>query len=191
MNSKLSICNRALRLCGENILTTLEEPSKLAEECNFLYPIIKREVIESYPWKCCRKLINLQSIYESNQEEYTQYPYKFLLPYDCVRVVSVNDTNNFLRDGIYMYAANSNIQLCYIADVPEEYFTIRLSKIIALKLAVELVFALNDNTELINRLYSTLELETRKVTALDSEEGCIANKADFNTSSNNWLIARR
>jgi len=191
MYSKLDICNRALRLIGEVMVSSLDEKTKAAEECKFLYPIVKRETIESYPWKCTRKEVLLRSLYNKNDvTDSEDYNYKFLLPFDCIRVLAVNKGNCFKRDGIYLYSNSSTIKLYYTADVDEKYLTLRLCKIISLKLALELTFSLFGDTALINRLNNLLNIENKKLTQLDSEEGELVNSSIHFNNTSSWLSAR-
>lgn len=189
MYSRLDICNRALRLVGSDFISSLDQNTKPAEECRFLYPIIKREVIESYPWKCTRKKVKLNSLYASFNDN-KNYQYKFLLPFNTVRVLSVDDTNKFERDGIYLYASSSCISLQYTADVDESFMTPRLTKIISLKLALELVFTLLLETDLIKYLSKLIDEEDKRLKQLDSEEGEVIKSELSAISSQSWLTSR-
>lgn len=188
MYSKLDICNRALRLVGSDFISSLDQKTKPAEECNFLYPIIKREVIENYPWKCTRKKIKLNSLHSCYDND-KNYSYKFLLPFNTVRVIAVDSSNKFERDCIYLYAPSSCITLEYTADIDESFMTPRLTKIIALKLALELVFVLLLDTSLIRYLSKLIDEEDKKLKQLDSEEGEVF-KDTLNNNSQSWLASR-
>lgn len=193
--SKLDICNRALRLAGEHVISSLSDVSRNADECAFLYPIVKDEIIGCYPWHCAQKELSLKAIYDPEQEASSRimspYHYKFLLPFDCVNVQTVDRCANFKRDGLYLYASKDEITLFYTASIPEDLMSLRLCKMISLRLALELALVLSDNEALINRLHTLNELELKKLTQLDSEEGQSIFKAENNSHSGaDWLASR-
>ena len=119
-----------MRLLGEPILVSLSDQTKAAEECKFLYPIVKREVLAAYPWKCAERVVTLKHIIDSSSGITGIYKYKFLLPYDCVAVLACNDSENFNKDGLYLYSDSKEVKVRYTADIEEKLLTLRVVKAI-------------------------------------------------------------
>ncbi|MGV3278554.1 hypothetical protein ACFX5K_02785 [Rickettsiales bacterium LUAb2] len=189
MNAKLNICNRALRLIKQTTVTSLEENSREAEECNFLYPIIKREIIDRYPWREARKITSLNSIYD-NKIEYENYKFQFLLPFDCIKVLTVNGNYDFKRNGIYLYANTTLIKILYSFDINDELLSTMLTKVIVIKLAIELQHSLVGDLSLHLHLEDMYSKEIKYAMQIDSIDGSKNLRENANFDTNSWVNNR-
>ncbi len=182
----LDICNRALRKIKQNMITSLNEDSKEASHCKFLYPMIKAEVLSKYSWKCAIKTLELSSKKTTNYK--LDYKYEFFLPRNCLRILNVNGNTNYHRDGQYIYHNSEIIKLLYIANVDEEFLSINVANVIACKMAVELSYSFFDNSTLIGFLQECYNREYKEALDLDSQEGAISNYIELDEPT--WIQAR-
>ncbi len=186
----IRVCNRALSLLKQNHINSLEENTFEARQCKFLYEVIKAEVLISGLWKSCLKIRFLNSLYNEDKIFKSNYEYEFMLPSDCLKILEVNNNNDYLRQGRYLYSNSQEIKLTYIADVNISELPLNLVYLIVLRLAMELSFSLNDDKSLYDNLRFLYESEFKKSTNMDTKEGkeLLDNKIMFESS---WIEARK
>ncbi|MFL1781246.1 hypothetical protein ABSA28_00966 [Candidatus Hepatincolaceae symbiont of Richtersius coronifer] len=199
-NSDLHICNRALKLLKQAGISSFYEDSKEANLCKFLYPMVKAEVLVSYPWKNSIKYINLMHLIDhkapQQPENNKAYSYKFLLPLDCLRILEVTainnnsfiHTSNYIKNGNYLFNNAGKVKLKYISDMSIQEVSLGLSYLITLKLAAEMGYNLLDNLTLIIHLKKLYEEEYKKLASLDSKEG--ENTLELILEEPSWIISR-
>ena len=182
----LDICNRALRKIKQSMITSLNEDSKEALHCKFLYPMIKAEVLSKYPWKCAIKTLTLQT--KATTDYKLNYKYEFVLPRNCLRILNVNGNSNYHRDSKYLYNNSETIKLLYIANVDAEFLNINVANVISCKMAVELSYSFFDNSTLISFLQECYNREYKEAIELDSQEGEISNAIELEEPT--WIQSR-
>ncbi len=185
--TEIDICNRALGLLNQKHIDSFTQNIKEAQVCRFLFYKIKAEVLSSNNWN---KAIKQLKLYGVLNNEYTpNYSYKYSLPAGCLRVISVNFTKHYLQIGQYFYTNSSDSQVVFLSDLATEDLGIHLSYLIALKLAVEMSFMLNNDPVLQNLLRDTYEIEYKKVANLNSlESNSLLPTMEFFEST--WINSR-
>ena len=117
MNSDVAIVNMALTRLGQARLSSLAETGKNAQLCNLHYNPTKEELLTSqaYDFKFSRERASLA---ESAELNLTKYQYKYMLPSDCLKVLTIIDSEQFadstdpwIKEGKFLYSDTSP---CYI-----------------------------------------------------------------------------
>ena len=168
--TKLSICNRALLMLNNTLMSSMEEETKNGAYCSFLYPIIKEELLTSYNWKCAVGYDSLTFI-EKLANDNLSYPYKFELPQDCLKVLLVDNANNFLKIGNNLFATAQDIKIVYIKNIDEKDFDSNLGYLLSIKLALELAYSLTLDGSLVSYLKALYQEKFAQFSNLDSKTG--------------------
>lgn len=147
------VCNRAFLKIGtakeQTTITSIYDGSEGANLCLVLYPQVRNEVLQRWPWNECREFADLGA--ELSGIEMADYEYVFNLPADCLAVVAQIDENNrtiiheheirrgMLFTDIYSNADGDSAYIEYIIKVVDtSKYSPALVEAIATKLAAEL-----------------------------------------------------
>jgi hypothetical protein len=81
---KLSICNLALTLLGQRVVTALNDTTENGRRMIVLYDILRDSVLSSYPWNFAkRKSVGVLSV----ADDITGWDYLYAYPTDCLNVI--------------------------------------------------------------------------------------------------------
>ena len=84
--SEVSICNSALLMLGDSLITLLTEDSNRARVCNHFYPQVRDELQEIHPWNFNRKRANLAS----TDAPLFEFSAAFQVPDDYIRLIETD-----------------------------------------------------------------------------------------------------
>lgn len=84
--SSVTICSNALVLVGDATISDFDEDNDRARRAKALWPVVSDYVLRRHPWNCAIKRAVLSP--EEGAPEF-DYLYRFTLPGDCLRVLSV------------------------------------------------------------------------------------------------------
>ena len=144
MASKVQVCNLALtRIAGARI-TTLEDGTTEAKDCNAIYDLIAEEVMASGSWPSVRRRASLAQLSITPAFEYS-YAYQLPLDPKCLRVISVNESKageiDFIIEGSHLLVNESEVSIRYLAFVEDvNSYDIYLRQAIVDRLAAELIY---------------------------------------------------
>jgi hypothetical protein len=115
MNLKRDLIDRALAKAGQNPLTDedIKNVSLNYETVKLFYLSTMLETLSSTDWteaKTRKKLV------EAEEENLTNYGFKYLLPVDCAKPLQVQDNDLFIIEGKYLYTNRENAILLYITN---------------------------------------------------------------------------
>lgn len=121
MPSEVSICNAALtRLGADRAILSLDDPSKEARKCKLRFTDCRDSVLRSHLWNFAIKRVLLSPTTTTPPFD---WQYQFVLPPDCLRVVSVSsqgdsDIRYSVESGNIL--ADSNLlELAYLERVTD------------------------------------------------------------------------
>lgn len=155
MATEVDICNIALSYLGDRATVSSIDPpegSAQADHCARFYPISCGQILAEHPWSFATRRAKLAKVAVSP----TNAGSTFTLPNDCVRVVSVHDSNAHESQYIENYTLESfngyTVITCACDDIYIKYvslntpsaaftplFTDALAHLLASKLAGPLV----------------------------------------------------
>lgn len=155
------IVNWALIKIGESpISSTNQQP--LGKILEIVYDEVRLQLLSTYPWRFAIKRVTLSPLAEESQNP--RFEYKYTLPADCLLVRSIDDYNKIadLRDyrsstgtryeieGKDIYSHENELNLTYIADVPDTMYTHNFKEAFANKIAAELSIKVHQNLNLVD-----------------------------------------
>lgn len=114
--SEVQICSNALLLLGDDPISSFSEDSDRALLASNLWDNARQAVLRSHPWNCAKEMVALAS--ESTTPAF-DWAYQFLLPGDCLRVLSVGEDgypDDYIIKGRRILAAVDPLYLTYITD---------------------------------------------------------------------------
>lgn len=195
-----SISNRALLKLGgaqeQQTITSIYEGTPTAVLCLILYPQIRNEVQQRWPWNECREFADLGA--EVSGVEKADYEYVFNLPSNCLAVVAQIDENgrtikykHEIRRGRLFTNnySNSDGDSAYIEYIVIESNTSKyspsLKEAIATKLAAELAPAMKKGQLAFDLLQQYERLVLPKAKGLNQMEQYSKDEGSYS-----WLDAR-
>ena len=148
MADETSICNSAAILLGSKPIVSIDdENNAFAKLCKISYSSVRDFVLDLHTWNCATKRVILAPLVSTPAFNYT---YKFQLPSDVIRVVSVNDDDDYkLEDSRTLLCDSDTVNLIYIYRIedPNE-MPPSLREVISIRLAWLLSFTLTqENTD--------------------------------------------
>ncbi len=183
--SIVKICNIALSLVGEPIISSLAEQSKAARLCDLRYADIRDAVLRAHPWNCAIKRVALAQTTEVPAYGFTKV---YQLPTDFLRLVKIENRDEaYKRVGRTIYANSDTFRIEYVYQVedPTEFDSL-LVQAIAAKLAKELCLPLARSAtrmEALQKHYDATLSEARFIDAAEEDD-----TGEPQTSE--WLQAR-
>lgn len=184
MASKVEICNRALIRLGEKTITSLTEDTTPAKLCNILYDQVRKELLRLHPWNFAIARADLAQ-YEDGPE--FGYLYYYAIPSDCIRVLELDDINvTFKIEGSKLLSDSDEVLILYIKDEEDvTKFDSLFSTCLALKLGVELSYALSGTANITTALQEEYNRLLREAKLRDGQEGTIDQFSNYT-----WVTGR-
>ncbi len=180
MATRLQIANGALIKLGGRTISSLAGTDKESRLCNDRLDPCRQIVLRSYAWPFATKRVELTTLTTTPAFGYSN---AFVLPTDCLRVVTVNEGDEQYRteNGVLLSDASS-IRLRYVYDYTADSFTDPLfCEALSLYLAWDIAYALTQSSETQERmwaLYSKLA-PTARNTASTEHGAQIMEAEDF------------
>ena len=112
----VEIANGALIKLGANPILSLDDAVKEARIAKVRYDVCRKSVLRMHPWNFAKKRAVLAATTETVEFGYT---YKFNLPGDCIRVLDVEDNDDFMVEGRAIFTDDSTVNLTYLGDITE------------------------------------------------------------------------
>jgi hypothetical protein len=139
----VSICSNALIMLGAEPIANFEGEGACSVASANLFNPTYISLLQSYDWNFTRKQAQLNRLAE---KPLMGYSYKFALPTDCLRIISVTATDYELIENT-VYANQAEIYCDYVASIDVTkapiYFTSALEYLLASKLAIPVTGDLN------------------------------------------------
>lgn len=180
--SPVEVCNIALDYLGERAdITSIEVPENRNEVILARhYDLTRQNLLREYIWNFARTETTLARTGDGGLD----YADKFLLPSDCLRVISIGTRDYQIKDfnilgreiyingrGIGSQSSSNALQIRYVKDEKDvTKFDSLFTKILALQLACNVSYKFSGKktqTELVNQL---LKQELPKATSVNSQE---------------------
>lgn len=188
MTTKIEICNRALAKIGDDYtITSFYDEIKTARFSELLYESTKNMLLRSYPWRFAVKRFNSPELAETPAYGYN---HQYLIPWDCLRVLSLQDENlEYAVEGRNILVNNDGGSLRYLGikkvDDPNEYDEM-FTEALVLKLAVEFAIPIAASTSLRDSLradFKDFMQDAKTKSALEASQKSYYQKG--------WLEARQ
>lgn len=193
MASKIEICNMALQNMTANFITSLDEDSVEARECNFRFDTARKALLEMHPWNFAIKRASLNA--ETKEPAFT-YKYSYVLPVDFIFLVSteleeqrqggfdyVNDPTKVTQHDAYgvdkyqleggkLLSNSTNVKIKYVSDVTDtSLFSATFTQLFSYYLASHIALKISGSRQAQNDAFQRFELKLREFQTLDSQQG--------------------
>ena len=187
--NKIDVINRALAHIGGYKLENINENTLSAETFDSMYASLLDEMLASHNWSEAIEYVELAQLAET---PVFGWGYIFQLPTNCLRVISVNEDDQYTQSdkfeivGNKIYSDVSTINLKYIKRIDIQdakvWFTQIFAKYLAAHLSIPLLQNENKRTQLLNEINS---LDIPKAYYLNAIQSKIIRKPSISKWSNN------
>lgn len=119
MNIDRSLVARAFAKAGEEPITETEwndNESNRVRVVKEFYLAVILDALASYDWTSQKKRAQLELVDPEWEENLTTWTFMYMLPADCAKCVSVNDGQDYVVEGAYIYSNEENATLLYITN---------------------------------------------------------------------------
>jgi len=142
---KVATVNLCLSMLGEYKIEDIDENSRQAELAKLHFDVTLDQVVAAHNWSEAVTRIELPALATPPNFEYT---YQYQLPSDCLRVISINEVNEWQQSDAYVVEQGkvltneASVYLKYIRRLQITECSILLATIIAKSLAVNIAVGL-------------------------------------------------
>jgi hypothetical protein len=187
-SSEVAICNRALTILGQALITSLGDPGGAARTMRQNYPASRDAVLRSYPWNSATKRAALAASPVAPAFEYAR---AYQLPADCLRVIETDgdlDGATWRREGNMLLTDEpAPLRIRYVARITDPaLFDPLLDEAIASHLAMMTGFAIAGTDTAVQRAAGIHQQVLREARAIDARE----QSQDENLVADDWVNAR-
>jgi len=176
MASFVEIASNALRLLGDDPITSFSDDTERARLVNAIYEEMRDEVTRAAVWNCCKSRQVLASLSETPAFGWAYY---HQLPADCLRVVDVlsGDTRiDHTIEGRRLMTDVSSVNLIFLQRVtdPNELDVLFISAYTA-RIAAELALPVSGSNTVATAMWTAYDKKITEARTIDSQEGTPAN----------------
>ena len=176
MASFVEIASNALRLLGDDPITSFGDDTERARLVNAIYEEMRDEVTRAAVWNCCKSRQVLASLSETPAFGWAYY---HQLPADCLRVVDVlsGDTRiDHTIEGRRLMTDVSSVNLIFLQRVtdPNEFDVLFISAYTA-RIAAELALPVSGSNTVATAMWTAYDKKITEARTIDSQEGTPAN----------------
>jgi hypothetical protein len=172
MSVAVDICNSALIKLGADRINALTDDNRSAKLCNEQYEKVKNKVLRSHPWTFAVKRALLAPTPVTPQFGGSGSGENFFtIPADSIRLLSINDTTPYCKEGPYLVTTLAEVKLHYISkDIPEAYFDEDFKEALACAIAADLCYAITQSNTLKQSLMQECEKWISEARSYGSQE---------------------
>ena len=169
MASTVDICNFALSLLGQKLITTLNDQTAEALACRVQWKPLRNSILRQHKWNCVSKRARLNRILETPAFGYKYY---YQLPSDCVYAIKLDDGAFFEVEGRRLLTDSESANLIYNeANDGTSVYDATLSEALGYLLAASLCNPMTSSTTEAQRLHSIGMEKLKDAKAADAFEG--------------------
>jgi hypothetical protein len=179
MATEVSICSNALRILGDDPITSLTDDTERARLCNALYGPSRDAVLRAHPWNFAITRVTLAQLSTTPAYEYS---YQYALPTDpyCLRVLSMEYQDYIFKvehlsgTGRVLLTDEGTAKILYVAKVTDTaQFDSLFVDTLTAKLALELSFSVTNSVALQAQMQKLYQLKLSEARSVDGQEGFI------------------
>ena len=176
MASFVEITSNALRLLGDDPITSLTEDSERARLVNALYEEVRDEVTRAAMWNCAKDRQVLASLADTPAFGWSYY---HQLPSTCLRVIDVLSGDIRIDhevEGRKIMTDVSSVNVIFLKKItdPNDMDALFIGAYTA-KLAAELAEPVTGSRSLAEQMWTLYDRKVREARTIDSQEGTVSN----------------
>ncbi|ANS03921.1 putative tail tubular protein [uncultured Mediterranean phage uvDeep-CGR2-AD3-C191] len=170
--SEVAICSNALRLLGDEPITSLTDNSDRARLCNSLYEPTRDSVLRNHPWNFALTRTTLEAV-DSTSPAWG-YSNQFTLPTDpyCLRVWELDKSDiDFKIEGRKLLTDEANVNFLYIAVVTDpNTFDALFYEALIFRMASNLAYPITGSRESGETYFTLFQERLKEARLIDSQE---------------------
>ena len=148
--SKVSICNYALSSLGSKLITLLDNSTHEGRQCLARYEPTRDALLEMFNWTFAKAQVELA---RSATNPVYGFGYKYLLPSDCIKVRSMEETAEYEVVGKHIHTSSETATISYTKREEDETFYSSLFCILfSMRMAKDLCMPLTGSKSLLQRV---------------------------------------
>ena len=176
MASFVEISSNALRLLGDDPITSFSDDTERARLVNAVYEEMRDEGTRAAIWNCCKSRQVWASLSETPAFGWAYY---HQLPADCLRVADVfsGDTRiDHAVEGRRLMTDVSSVNLIFLKRVtdPNELDVLFIAAYTA-RIAAELSLPISGSNTVATAMWRAYDMKITEARTIDSQEGTSAN----------------
>ena len=169
VTSVVSICNSALIKLGAERISSINEDVKAAILCKEQYYKSRDNLLRNHNWNFATIRVSLG---RDSEAPAFGFSYRYQIPTDCVKVVSVYPDSNHQIEGRYILSNESSLSAKYISNgIDVAYYDMNFVEALALRLAIDLCWSITQSNEREQNLKDTLKTVLPDSRSTDAQEG--------------------
>lgn len=180
MTTAVSIASNALLMLGAQPISDFNEDSDRARLASNLYATARDLLLRSHPWNCAIKRVVLSPDADAPAFGYS---YKFTLPGDWLRTLSVGDYGNeidYRIEGRNILADDSVLKLRYIfRNDQESTWDTMLIDAMTKTMSATMAYGITQSTSKEELEFKKLEMALKHARAVDGQEDPPETLGDF------------
>lgn len=180
--TNLAICNQALRSIGADEITSLDDNVETARVLTDIFTPIRNEVLSAHPWNFAIKRDGLTA---STTPDWG-YDYSYSLPSDYLRIIRMEDDEEFKVEQDKLLTDEDEANVLYIAKITDssKYTPWFVSALVS-RLAAELAYSIVNNQQLARDKFEEYKEKLKLAKSIEGQEGTTEKEEDTS-----WLDER-
>jgi hypothetical protein len=169
--SDVQVCSNALLLLGADPINSFDDDSDRGLLVSNLWPNARDAVLRAHPWNCAIEYVQLAPLVQAPAFDFA---YQFLLPGDCLRVLSVGEEGETPRFRIVrrkILADDAALNLRYImknTDVPS--YDSLLVEALTAYMAMTCAYPITKSKSVFDAMSALYEFKLRQARTIDGQE---------------------
>lgn len=168
-SSVIEICNSALTSVKANTIASFSDGSTEANICAAKFDIVRRSELRKSYWNFAIKDVELAKTVDAPIK---YFQYKYTLPSDCVRLISVNDGLSFYKlRGRDIHTDANECFISYIADIEDtSQWDPIFVDVVSARMAYEIAYAIVGSGSLVEQAHTIYRQKLMEAKAVDQTE---------------------
>jgi len=186
MNS-IEICNLSLMMIGMPTIVSFEDNNNNARMCKNFFPVVRDRVLRDHCWSFSVAYSDLQTTTETSPEP--AFPFVCALPVDLIRILDVDDGDEYLHVGNRILTKRQGAKLKYVRRIEDpEQFDPLFTEAVQYALATELIMTNTRDAQMVNFYRTEYERRLAVARSIDTSE----NRHDLkpHPKRSHWIEAR-
>lgn len=177
--STIDLINNSLILLGCNTITDLTEGSEESTASNLIFDNIRQSCLRLHPWNFALLDIELPMVTDGSD---VKHKYRFNLPADCLRIVTVYDDPDYKVKQRSIYTNRDSCKIRYIYDNTDiSSWDASFYQVVVHKLATSLAYPLTKSTSLMDAMNNLFTRHLLSARAIDGSEDVMDELAPFDS----------
>lgn len=167
--SALDVVNEALVKLGAAPIASFEDAGAQASAARAIYRTTATRLMAETTWFWAMDIVRLPQL-AGDVQKFDRYKYVYQLPTDNIRVIGMKNGRDFRILGDKLHTTESEVNLLYIKDVPEDRWPGYFRELVVDTLASVLAISVTDSSERAQIWGATAKTSRSRAMAIDAQQ---------------------